>query len=228
MLRAVLFILLGISFMVSGACLQGWWILLVWFGFSFLWLGFAHGTGWHRALGKRPDGTIPVWSKLLHFPFLAYTWLVWHILRLLRRGAARSIVNEQLVIGRRLLGSEFQEQYVNYIDLTAEFQEPAAIRRQRGYVCFPILDASAPGLEALRLAIAQLRPGKTYIHCAAGYGRTGLFAVALLLTNGTVKNIEEGLQLLRQVRPGIRLNAIQRRCIEEFSNTLDQAKQPFD
>ena len=220
MVRSLLLIFIGGVLLGLGACKQGWWLLLAWIGLSFLWLGVAHAIGWHRAFGKRSDGTLPLWSKLLHLPLLAYTSLFWHLLRLFSQRPAQTQVTEQLVIGRRLLALELKEEYVNYIDLTAEFQEPAAIRRQAGYFCFPILDASAPAPEAMRLAIDQLRPGKTYVHCAQGYGRTGLFALAMLLSSRTVKDIAEGLQMLKKLRPGIRLNAVQLRCIEAYAHTL--------
>src|SRR4030095_7030576 len=111
---------------------------------------------------------------------------------LFSREPAHTEVNEQLVIGRRLLSSEMKGDFENYIDLTAEFVEPAAIRRRDGYRSFPILDGSAPSPEALEAALSGLRSGRTFVHCAQGHGRTGLFAVALLLRSGAVRTIEEG------------------------------------
>jgi protein-tyrosine phosphatase len=54
-----------------------------------------------------------------------------------------------------------------------------------------------------------------FIHCAQGHGRTGLAAIALLLHRGEVSDIEEGLSLLRSIRPGIGLSADQRACLEQ-------------
>jgi protein-tyrosine phosphatase len=123
-------------------------------------------------------------------------------------------VLEQLVVGRRLLDSEIAEEFVNYVDLTSEFSELSKARKMAGYVCFPILDAGAPSPDSLKAAVKSLRPGKTYVHCAQGHGRTGLFALALLLTNGLAGTPEDGLRMLRHARPGINLNRQQRRCIE--------------
>jgi hypothetical protein len=53
------------------------------------------------------------------------------------RKPARSVVTEQLVVGRRLLASEFGGEFDNYIDLTAEFAEPSTIRHSPAYRSFP-------------------------------------------------------------------------------------------
>jgi hypothetical protein len=205
--------LLGLTLNALGALKGGWLILLVWLGSNFLGLGIAHGRGGHRIFGKRPDGTLPAWSWFLFFPLLAYTTGVWHLLRLFTREPACHVITEQLVVGRRLLPSEIRGEFDNYIDLTAELPEPAAIRRGSAYRCFPILDGAAPSPESLREAVHGLRPGRTFIHCAQGHGRTGLFALALLLESGQAKSFEEGLRMLESIRPGIRLSEKQRQCV---------------
>jgi protein-tyrosine phosphatase len=108
-----------------------------------------------------------------------------------------------------LLPSEVPAGFDNYVDLTAEFAEPSSIRRSSAYVCFPILDGAAPAPQALRKAVGNLRPGRTFVHCGQGYGRTGLFAAAVLLTSGAAGTMEEALQMLVAARPGIRLNGEQ-------------------
>jgi protein-tyrosine phosphatase len=148
---------------------------------------------------------------------LIYTSFVWHILRLLLRESAHNEVTQELVVGRRLLPGELEGEFDNYVDLTAEFAEPLTIRRRPGYVCFPILDMSAPEADDLREFLARLRPGKTFVHCAQGHGRTGLFALAWLIQSGAVRTVGEGLEKLRAVRPRICLTRMQRRCIEEFA-----------
>ena len=109
------------------------------------------------------------------------------------------------------------------MDLTAEFAEPLAIRRLAGYRSFPILDGAAPVPDELLGFIGRLSPGRTFIHCAQGHGRTGLFALALMLKIGTAQTCEEGLEKLRSVRPGINLSAVQSRCIESVAGKLRSA-----
>jgi protein-tyrosine phosphatase len=137
--------------------------------------------------------------------------------RIFSREQAYNLVCEDLVVGRRLLPREVPDDFVNYVDLTAELEDPAAIRRGPGYLAFPLLDASAPNAESLRAAVRSLRPGSTFIHCAQGHGRTGLFAVALLLSSGAVQTPEEGVALVRSARPGIRLSPDQRRCLKLYA-----------
>src|SRR6185295_2361530 len=97
-------------------------------------------------------------------------------------------------------------EFVNYVDLTAEFREPSAIRRLPGYRSFPILDGSAPDPDSLDKMLAGLRPGRMFVHCAQVHGRTGLVILALMLKSGAVSSVSEGLEKLRGVRRGIKLS----------------------
>jgi hypothetical protein len=210
-------ILLGLILIIIGVVERGWLLLTIWLGCDFVALGIAHARGAHGVFGKRQDGTFPLWSWWLFLPLLFYVAVVWHLIRSLSREAAQNTITDDLVIGRRLLPSEVEGQFDNYVDLTTEFVEPAAIRQSSAYYCFPILDGGAPDPGALRMAVARLRPGKTFIHCAQGHGRTALFALAVLLTSGTAKSVDDGLRMLQAARPGVRLNGAQRRCIESFA-----------
>jgi hypothetical protein len=209
--------LLGLLLIALGALQGGWMFLAVWLGVDFLVVGIAHSLSAHRIFGKRPDGSLAFWSWLAFLPLLLYTGAVWHLIRCFSREPAHNTVSNNLVVGRRLLPKEVPGEFTNYIDLTAEFAEPHRIRSVAGYRSFPILDGSVPDPAALREFLDQLRPGKTFIHCAQGHGRTGLFAIAHLLHSGAARTVEEALNQLRSVRPGIRINSLQRRCLEEFT-----------
>jgi len=212
--------LLGLILIAVGLFERGWMILLVWPGANFLVLGIAHGIGAHRVFGKRPNGTLPFWSWLAFLPLLIFTIAVWRLLPMVMREPAHNTVTEQLTVGRRLLASELDQEFDNYVDLTAEFSEPARLRGSAAYFCFPILDGAAPHPDSLREAVDRLRPGKTFIHCAQGHGRGGLFALAVLLKSGAAHNVEDGLRMLKAVRPGINLSRAQRTCIEAFARKL--------
>jgi protein-tyrosine phosphatase len=198
--------IMGLVLLGSSALYPSARWFLIWAGISFgsVALGYA-GIG-PRVFGKTSSGQIPLALKILNLPYLAYTWLVWHLVRLLSREAAFNTINDNLVIGRRLLASEAPEGFDHYVDLTAEFEEPAPIRTRPGYRCLPILDASVPTIEELRGAVESSASGRAFVHCAQGHGRTGLFALALLLRRGSVQTIEEGVGLLRSLRPAVRLN----------------------
>lgn len=209
--------LLGLVLIAFGLVERGWALLLAWLGADFLILGFAYARGVHGVFGKRPDGTFPLWSRLLFLPLNMYTAMVWHLARLLGREPKRNVVTEQLVVGRRLLPSELDETFDNYVDLTAELPEPLVIRRSPAYHCFPILDGTAPSPEALRHAVSGLRPGRTFVHCAQGHGRTGLFALAALLMSGAIPSVDVGLKMLAGIRPRVRLNREQYKCIQAYA-----------
>ena len=196
-------------------------LLLIWLGSDFLVLGIAHAFGAHRIFGKKPEGTFPLWSRVAFLPLLAYTNAVWYLLQAANREPATNTVSEQVTVGRRLRESEIDQTFDNFVDLTAEFAEPTSVRQSPSYLSFPILDGSAPDPGALLQAIKSLRKGTTFIHCAQGHGRTGLFALAVLLKSGTVRSVEEGLQLLKTARPGIRLNSMQRACAEAFARRME-------
>jgi hypothetical protein len=212
--------LLGVVLILLGLVERSWFLVLIWLGCNFLILGWAYSRNYHRIFGKRTDGSLPLWSWLFFFPFLIYTMFIWHLVRLFSREPSQSTVSEHLVVGRRLLTFEVDGQFDNYIDLTAEFHEPLTIRRSHSYQSFPILDGTSPTPKALRAALAGLRPGRTFIHCAQGHGRTGLFALAVLLSSGKAQNVEDGLEMLTVVRPGIRLSKDQHACIYAFARQI--------
>ena len=212
--------LLGVLLGALGLARQGWFWLACWAGGDFVILGLAHARGAHGVFGKRPDGTLPLWSWGVFWPLLLGSITVWQFLRLFSREPAHSTVTEHLVVGRRVLPCELEGPFDNYVDLTAEFVEPSGLRQSPAYRSFPILDGSAPTPEVLRQAVARLRPGRTFVHCAQGHGRTGLFALAMLLSSGAVCTPEEGLRLLTTVRPQVHLNKEQRRCIQRYAEQV--------
>ena len=196
--------------------------LLIWSAMSFgnVALGYA-GLG-TRVFGKGLDGRISLPLKILNLPYLAYTLLVWHLCRLLSREPAFNVIDDDLVIGRRLLAGEAPEGFDHYVDLTAEFDEPAPIRKRLGYRCLPILDASVPSIEELHGAVEETASGRAFVHCAQGHGRTGLFALALLLRRGNVNSIDEGLLVLKSLRPAVKLNQEQTEFAHRYLKTKAQ------
>jgi hypothetical protein len=197
---------------------------LLWLGFDFTALGVAHLLGASALYGKRRDGTIPWWSWIVFLPLFLITHAVWHLFRLLARDAKANEVSEELTVGRRQRAGELEGDFANYVDLTAEFSAPLPIREAPSYLNFPILDGGTPSTRELRAFIRSLRPGRTFVHCAQGRGRAGLFAVAMLLHSKAATNVEEALRILRSARPGVQLNRNQRRCAETFARELRAQK----
>ena len=81
-------------------------------------------------------------------------------------------------------------------------------------------------VEDLRSVVESSVEGRAFVHCAQGHGRTGLFALALLLRRGSVQTIEDGVGLLRRLRPAVRLNREQVEFAHRYLKT--NAEQAMD
>jgi len=197
-------------------------IPFVWIGVSFGLVAFAYSSESTRPFAKRSNGKIPFWSKLINLPYFAFTKCVWHLYRILKSEGPFNEVDEKLVVGRRLRASENLPAGIDhYIDLTAEMEDPSAIRSSDAYRCFPILDGGVPSVASLLAFLGQLKPDdRVYVHCAQGHGRTGQVAAAILLMregcSGDVREVVAGLQ---KGRPGIGLSGEQLQFLERFKDS---------
>jgi protein-tyrosine phosphatase len=208
---AVVFGLLGGYLIVLAALLGGAGWLLAWPGASFLLVGAAFAGLGARVFGKRPSGRLAWWSVAL-LPYLALTWVLWHLLRLTSREACCHEVAPGVWVGRRALPREVPAGVTLVVDLTAELPEPRGVLSGRSYICLPTLDTMAPDCEAFAALVARLKDhtGGVYIHCASGHGRSATVAAALLIARGLACDAREAEQMLRRVRPGVRLKKAQR------------------
>jgi protein-tyrosine phosphatase len=213
---AITFFLLACLISGYAIHLGGWWHLLHWCALSCLVLAIGYAGLGARVFGKRPDGTIPVWSKVIHLPFLLYRWFTWNVIRTVSRENSTDQITPDLIIGRRLHANERFDNIGQYIDLTAEFEEPKEIRESPEYLSVPILDGGIPTVLELSAAISRASSGLTYVHCAQGHGRTGMFALALLAARRHIQSIEDGLDLLKKMRPGVGLNSAQMQFIRNY------------
>ena len=198
-----------------------WWFLV---DLSIVGLAYLFQT--RRVYGKGSSGRLPAWSWVVFFPWHVLTRAVWYLDRSRESQPGWQWVHEGLAVGRRPLAGEVPSDFDHYVDLTAEFSEVRYYRQLPGFICFPILDGTAPKPESLLEAVCSVRAGKTFVHCAKGHGRTGLFAIAILLESGRVTSPEEGLKCLQTVRPGVRLNRAQWNCLAQFSNLIDSGRPP--
>ena len=192
--------------------------LLLWPALSFLLIAAAYAGLGPGVCGKRPDGGLAWWAVLLLFHYLLLTWGVWHLQRLLSREAACNEVVPGLWVGRRPFAHELPPGTDLVVDLTAEFLEPRGAVAGRSYLCLPTLDALAPPVAPLRELVKQVAawPGTAYVHCAAGHGRSGLVAAAVLLARGLAAGPKEAQRLVRRARRGVSLNRSQRRLLEQL------------
>jgi protein-tyrosine phosphatase len=221
MKHAMLFFALGLLLCFTPWLYDGGWTWIVlWLGIDMLILGIAYARHDAAVFGKKTDGTMAPGRVLLFLPYLLFTWGVWRLCLWLPEAKTHQI-NARLTVGRRLVGQERPDGITTVLDMTAEFAEPASVRNGVRYLPLPTLDASAPRAESLVAAIRSLQPHEhVFIHCAQGHGRTGLAALALLLHRGEAGGIEEGLALLRNIRPGIGLSAVQLSCLNQCFSQL--------
>jgi protein-tyrosine phosphatase len=207
----LLFLVLGVSLAGLGALAGGAAWALAWPALSFLVVGIAYLARRPSLLGKRPDGTLAAWSFPLLGPYLLFAWGIWSIERLVSREEAVSEIVPGIWVGRRPLAPEIPPAARRVVDLTAEFPAHREVRRHPGYLCVPVLDATAPDPGALRALLDRLRGEEGILfHCASGHGRSATVAAALLIERGLAEDVERAEAMLRERRPWIRLHAAQR------------------
>lgn len=219
MVFAVAFLLVAVVFAGYAVVLGDWAWVLLWPAASFAAVGLGYAGLGVRVFGKRADGG----HGWLHFatllPFLGMTGLAWHLRRLLDREPVWHEILPGVFAGRRAFVRELPPGIEMVVDLTSEFRPPRGIRVGRKYRCVPVLDGAPLHDAALRELVAEIAafPGKVYIHCAQGHGRTGLVMSAVLLTRGTATTADEALAAVRAIRPGVDLMPRQRRALERFA-----------
>lgn len=211
----VLFAVMSIVTIVASRGSTYYGVMFLWPAATFAILSLGYFFLGAMIFGKRPNGTLGAINVVLMLPYLLLVWVVWHGLRLVRRNAPYEELVDGILIGRRLLPSEFPAGVASVFDLTCEFVEPRQIRQLVYHAC-PVLDGAAPKVEKL-LAWARLvlvAPKPAFIHCAEGHGRTGLLAATVLIEAGNAESASEALRLVQSKRSGVRLKRVQFKCLE--------------
>lgn len=216
MVYAIVTLFLAALLTVSAVTLGPWGYSLLWFTVCAIALTIGYARPGTNIFRKSCDGTIPLPVKILFLPLFLYMWSMWHLFRKVSHERPFDQVSANLLVGRRLLTAELPEKVHNYLDLTMEFEDPPAIRRVTNYICLPILNGGLPSQAAIRYAFDRLENGPTYIHCARGHSRTALAALCLLAQRNTITGMEDGLTLLKKVRPSMHLNSGQRHFVKQF------------
>lgn len=215
----------GIYFLVLAALMLsmaiqfgGWYWTMFYPSMSFAIVAIGYlGVG-PRVFGKHSNGGRSLVATIFLLPYLLLTLATWHLVRLVSQEPAVNRVDPDLFLSRRLLSDELPNGVKTVVDLTCEFTDPPFACDN--YHCFPFLDASCPTADELNELAKRILtlPKPVLIHCAQGHGRTGLVAAAVLLVAGKASTSAEALALVRTVRPGIELNASQRKTLELLSH----------
>jgi protein-tyrosine phosphatase len=219
MIYGALFLLIACYFASVAYFVGGWGWLLAWPALSFAVVAAGYAGLGPRIFGKRDDGRLAVLRCLVLLPYLALTWIAWHLRRLVSRQPCCHEVAPGLWLGRRPLAREVPAGVVLLVDLTAEFWPARGVRDGRTYLTLPTLDADSPDEARLRAFVEQVasHPGPVYVHCALGLGRSALLVAAVLLQRGLAADEREALRVLRAIRPGVRLSGRQRRLLQRLA-----------
>jgi len=216
---AVLFAIQSIGFLFFSLRFGGWLWLLAWPACSFAFVSAAYFFNRPGMLTKTKSGAVSTWLSILIAPYFLMTWSVWWCVKYLSGEHAHDEIDGEFVLGRRLTFNEMPNDIECVVDLTAEFSEPTAIRKNFRYVLYPILDGhEPPQLEPFQCFARELAESeeRLFIHCAQGHGRTGMLAVALLLERGSSDSVEQALNMLQACRPKLRVNSAQRRFLDRY------------
>lgn len=214
----VVFGVIALHLVIAALHLGGWGYALLWPAGSFILLAIAYAGVGPRLLGKWPTGRIAWWALLAFAPAFLLLWTLWHLHRRGSREAPAHEVAPGVWLSRRPLVGEVPTEVALIVDLTAEFPVARGLTAGREYLLVATLDGLATRLPAFREGVERVAAfeGAVLIHCAAGHGRSATFAAAVLLRRGLARDPGEAEERLRKVRPGVRLNAGQRRLLQRF------------
>ncbi|XP_078441336.1 uncharacterized protein LOC144711260 [Wolffia australiana] len=176
-------------------------------------------------LGKRADGSFPIWSAALFAPYLAFIRL-FVVLRRMRSGEpAYTQVSEGLYVGAWPSStSHLPPGDPAVVDCTCELPRTAATS-QNAYLCVATWDTRAPLPAEIASAVrwarrqrAQSKP--VFVHCAFGHGRSVCVMCALLVALGRAEDWKAAEKMIKERRPFIRMNSLHRRRLEQWSKHL--------
>jgi protein-tyrosine phosphatase len=160
-------------------------------------------------------------------PYLVVNWVVWHLYRLLAREPCSHEIVPGLWLGRRAFAHELPAGVELVVDLTAEFAAPRDLVVGRVYHCLPTLDATAPDEDHFHAAVEKIVAWSSpvYIFCAQGHGRSATVAAAVLIRRGLAADAAKAEDMLRRLRPGVRLSRTQRRLLNRFASLLSKPSE---
>jgi hypothetical protein len=219
MVHGVILLVLGACLILLGAVLGGAGWLLVWTGGCFLALAAAYAGLGPGILGKQVNGSRAWWALVLWMPYFLLTWLAWHLERLWSGEEWWHEFAPGLWLGRRPWRNSLPPGINLIVDLRAEFAASRKAIAGRTYFCLPTLDTSVPNVDAFVELVRKVMAwnGAVYIYCASGHGRSATVAAAVLIGKGLAKDVHQAEEMLRQVRPGVRLKKVQRALVKQVT-----------
>ncbi|KAG0485666.1 hypothetical protein HPP92_009745 [Vanilla planifolia] len=172
--------------------------------------------------GKGYNGHFPLWSKILFFPFLFLVRLYVFIRRLKSSEPIYNEISEGLYVGGwPSLKPHLPPGDPAVIDCTCELPRSSVVS-ENAYLCLPTWDTRSPHVSQIETAVrwaCKMRDQKKpiYVHCAFGHGRSVCVMCAILVSFGVAEDWKAAEKIVREKRPKIRMNALHRKHLEEWS-----------
>ncbi|CAO2836341.1 unnamed protein product [Amaranthus hypochondriacus] len=173
-------------------------------------------------LGKSTDGSFPIWSIVIFGPFLLFVRMFSTLRRLMSKEEPYTEICEGVYVGgwpSSLDKSPPKNPAI--IDCTCEFPRSSEFLKNP-YFCVPTWDTRSPQPSEIEAAVKwgcrkRALGVPVFIHCAYGHGRSVAVMCALLVALGIVDNWKDAEKLIKQRRPYIRMNSLQRKALEEWA-----------
>ncbi|KAM7267468.1 hypothetical protein ACFE04_009634 [Oxalis oulophora] len=182
-------------------------------------------------LGKSPDGSFPIWSKLMFAPYI-YSVRVFCMLRRWFSGEeSYTLVCDGVYVGGWPSNKEkLPPGNPAIVDCTCEFPRISDFAGLGGYLNVPTWDTRSPQPAEIENAVKwSLRKRSlnkpVFIHCAYGHGRSVCVTCALLVALGVAEDWKAAEKMIKEKRPYIRMNALHRKALEEWSK--DRLSSPI-
>ncbi|PWA40945.1 dual specificity protein phosphatase domain-containing protein [Artemisia annua] len=172
-------------------------------------------------LGKKTDGSFPIWCLVMFSPYLYFVRVFSTLRRLKSKEDPFSEVVEGVYVGGwpNEVG-KMPPGGVAVVDCTCEL--PRVSGGMGGYMCVPTWDTRACDPGEMERAVKWACRKKSqnvpvFVHCAYGHGRSVQVMCALLVSLGVVDNWKNAEKLIKEKRPYIRMNDLHRKALEEWS-----------
>ncbi|MCO5559768.1 hypothetical protein L7F22_013371 [Adiantum nelumboides] len=171
---------------------------------------------------KSKDGYFPWWSHVLYFWYMSMSKGYVYARRRQTSESAFTEVSRGLYVG----GWPFQTSDVPpgnpaLIDCTCELPRSKCVG-DLPYLCVPTWDSRAPLATDIQKAVEWASDKMTrenrpiFVHCAFGHGRSVTVMCALLVALGVVESWEAANKLIKDRRPRINMNQLQRQSFERW------------
>ncbi|XP_047328041.1 uncharacterized protein YnbD-like [Impatiens glandulifera] len=173
-------------------------------------------------LGKKRDGTFPIWSLIMFSPYLYFVRAFSALRRLSSGEAPYSEIFDGLYVGGWPYALEkLPPGNPAIIDCTCELPRKLDLSG-RSYLCIPTWDTRSPEPSEIESAVKwamrkRVQNFPIFVHCAYGHGRSVAVMCALLVAMGLADDWKIAEMKIKEKRPYIRMNSLHRKALDEWS-----------